>query len=307
MGLRLQREEVVWAYRILLGREPESEQVIDEHRSAWPDRAALIAGMRQSQEYRRAHNLTRNWVVTPVFGERRLMWVNLLDDYVSHGCLVDEWEPLETEVVRELLSPGDTFVDIGANIGWFTLLASTIVGESGRIHAFEPRPDSSAYLRKSIALNGLERMVDLHQAGVWSEPGHLTLWNRGEDNPGGTHLLPVGQDAPGGIDVPIMTIDSLALPACDVIKIDVEGAEPHAIRGARDTISKYRPTIVSEINPNQLRAVSGVTPAEYLELMASLGYDTFFLEEHREGRPVDVQSDRLNDPLTAVLFRPRSK
>lgn len=306
--MSVDRDEVIWAFRLFLRREPESEEVIRYHQEAFHDRNDMIDGMQRSVEYRAQNNLSRQWLVTPVFGEQRYLWVNMYDSFVSRGCLADDWEPAETSAIRALLKRGDVFLDIGANIGWFTLLASTLIGPSGRIHAFEPREDTCRYLRKSVALNDLSDMVIVHNAGVWSAPGEMTLWNRDDRNPGGTQILAeAGADLAGAVRVPIITVDSLGLTRCDLIKIDIEGAEPHALIGAKATIGRCRPNIVSEINPNQLKHVSSYSSDGYVGLLHSLGYGCYYLDGEARGREARIGDARLDGPLTAILFAPRER
>src|SRR5690348_15511421 len=109
-----------------------------------------------------ARPLVPKWVAAEIFGGKRLIWLDLMDDYVSRGCLFDAYESIETELVRKHLKPGQVFLDIGANIGWFTLLASMIVGEEGHVHAFEPRRPTVGYLRRSVSANSLDALVTVH-------------------------------------------------------------------------------------------------------------------------------------------------
>ena len=151
------KEEVVWAYRYLLGRDPENDAVIALH-SVNPDWVAIRSKFMESQEYKRSleiyireaglHAIGHKWVLAPVMGGQRRMWIDLGDRYVSRGCLADNYEPQESAFIRQHLKAGDVFLDIGANIGWYTVLASTIVGETGSIFAFEPRPETAARLQQ---------------------------------------------------------------------------------------------------------------------------------------------------------------
>ena len=188
------KEEVVWAYRYLLGRDPENDAVIALH-SVSPDWVSIRSAFMASQEYRwllenyirenGLHSIGHKWVLAPVMGGRRKMWIDLGDRYVSRGCLADDYEPQESAFIREHLEPGDVFLDIGANIGWYTVLASTIVGETGSIFAFEPRPDTAAHLRQTIDDNPLKNKIILHQCGLSDVQEVAFINNAVEvDNPG---------------------------------------------------------------------------------------------------------------------------
>ena len=95
------------------------------------------------------------WVCTELRDGLKL-WVDLADIGVSAGCLLNDWEPSTTAFILAALGPGDVFVDVGANIGWFTILAAHRVGVSGHVWAFEPRPGTCGRLADSVSANGFE-------------------------------------------------------------------------------------------------------------------------------------------------------
>ena len=190
----LTHDEVVWGYRYLLGRDPESAQAIEghSHHAGWREfRAALL----DSPEFMRVQGtrkLPPKWVAAEVFGGERLLWLDLADSYVSCGCLYNSYEPLETAFVAANLGEGDVFLDIGANIGWFTMLATTLIGEKGQVHAFEPRKPTVDYLRRSVTLNGLDAIVTVYDVGL-DETGTRPLSRLGK-----RHLKP-GAFGPFGL------------------------------------------------------------------------------------------------------------
>lgn len=155
------RDDVFNAYRFLLGREPESELAIDAHLML-DSVADLRNAIMNSQEFRAIAGgvgfTSSKWVCTDVLG-CYAMWVDLHDRYVSRGCLHDDWEPEETSYFRSKLFEGATVIDIGANVGWFSLLAAKHVGHFGEVHAFEPRPGTLSMLRRTIAQNRLQSIV----------------------------------------------------------------------------------------------------------------------------------------------------
>ncbi|MHB8285716.1 MAG: FkbM family methyltransferase, partial [Caulobacteraceae bacterium] len=160
----LSADEVIWGYRFLLGRDPESRDVIEQYFPLADVRAMRDIVMR-SEEFQKIQGLNhpalKAWVLTPVMSGKRRMWVSLADKFVSRACLIDNYEPTETSLVRSLVAAGDHFIDIGANIGWFTVLASTLVGPSGRVTAFEPRPETRLYLEQTVMENKLADSVQV--------------------------------------------------------------------------------------------------------------------------------------------------
>lgn len=306
----LSREDVVWGFRYLLGREPESEAVIEQHMQM-ESREGLRRALLASPEFLAGAEGPRfpdTWVIAPVLADRRRLWLNLADRHVSLGCLRDDYEPFETGVISRLLEPGMTFLDIGANIGWFTLLASTAVGSTGRIHAFEPRPETHTFLKKSVAINRLQSMVKVHRVGVAEAAGRATLaWTRHTDNPGGSHLAAGVGSNDEGASIRLIAVDSLELTAVDVVKIDVEGAEYRAMRGAENLLRRQRPVILSELHPAQLASVSGCSAADYLGYMASLDYDCLLAHPLRPGERLTDFPAHLGHEVTNVVFAPAER
>lgn len=146
----LTSDEAIWGYRYILGRDPEDGSVLDRHMRAYPNWHNFRQALLNSSEFTRSRierSPESKWVASSILAGERLIWLDLADNYVSRGCLFDSYEPVETDLVRRHLAAGDVFFDIGANIGWFSLLASTIVGPSGHVHAFEPRRPTVEYSR----------------------------------------------------------------------------------------------------------------------------------------------------------------
>lgn len=279
-----------YAYLLLLGREPESMAMLDDavltNRTIEQVRNDTITcDESKAKIFSTLAGSSSKWVATEVL-DQYLMWVNLFDQYVSAGCLQNNWEPDETSFFISQLNSGDTVLDIGANIGWFTLVAAKHIGPGGTIHAFEPRPDTFKMLSKTIALNNLSSVVRRWQYALSDEAGELGLaYNLNGVNPGGSFVSK--SDIPGisMVRVPAVRLDDL-LPdvAPDIIKIDVEGAEPLVFAGAINALKRGKPVILSELLPSQLMRVSGKTPAQYIEQMEEYGYVCYLLEGGRPGK-----------------------
>jgi len=300
----LTRDEVIWGYRYVLGREPESASAMTVHDDlvSWQQFRDVLLGSTEFQALFGAYKNPDRWVLADL-NDRR-MWVNLADRAVSFPCLQGDYEPAETRAVRRLLKPGQAFVDIGANIGWFSAIAATILRDEGSIVAVEPRPDIFHWLVQTLDLAEMGTRISAHQLALGDAPGSIDLtWGRNTPNPGGSRLvrdgIPEGQE---GVRVDMVTLDSLALPSCDFIKIDVEGAEMIALRGGSDTISRDRPIVMSEIHNRQLRDVSRCSAVEYARFFTDRSYDCLLLEG------TNVQQDMLErDDLLNVIFVPSEK
>ncbi len=296
------------AYRAILNREPDPEgrrHMLEALREGRLNVAELIANMLASPEYRRAHTddaltFSGSKPICTLIHDRLRLWVDLADRFVSLGCLLDDYEPSETRFILSGLAPGDIFLDIGANVGWFTILAADRVGPTGRVHAFEPRAETARLLDRSIGDNGFGDRVRLHVTALGAENGESRLLgSETSTNLGGFRLArDAGETFPRMTSeiVTLTALDSLAVEApVRLIKLDVEGAEPQVLEGARKLIARDRPLILSEIHAPALRHVSGMEPAGYAALIADLGYRIHFLADGKPGDPIE-DAGRLDGP-----------
>lgn len=178
-----------------------------------------------------------------------------------------QYEPHVTKVLRSLLKPGDAFVDVGANIGYFTLLAASLVGPSGSVIAFEPNPNNCDLLRRSLAQNNSTN-VRLHQNAVAESPQRILLTDGGADSNG--RILRADEMA--GREGYLASVDAVTLddalqhtPRIDVIKMDIEGAEPRAWLGMQQVLRAHRPVLITEYSPHLIQKTSACEPSDYLE------------------------------------------
>lgn len=251
------------------------------------------------------------WVLTES-GSGLRIWIDLGDLGVSHPVLHGNYEPDETAFLTRTLRPGMTFVDVGANIGWFSLNGARAVGPEGRVISFEPRLDLMAHLKRSAGENGLTERMSFHAVALGAEPGtsHMA-WEREGANAGGSWLMldaAIEEDArkQGRHDfqqTPIDTLDRLVGDLkVDVIKIDIEGAEPGAMRGAQRLLERNHPLVLSEVNAHILPVLSHVQPAEYIDWFRQFGYRAYLLEQGEIG-PEIAPGTAPAAAVTNVVFR----
>jgi FkbM family methyltransferase len=173
------------------------------------------------------------------------MLFNLHDMYVGRSLdLYGEFSEGEVDVFRQVVQPGQTVLDIGANIGCHSLFLARQVGPGGSVLAFEPQRLVFQMLCANLALNSIPN-VFCYQAAAGTQPGQLLVPLADfyhENNLGGMGLGGHGFGEP----VPVLTIDGLNLPACHLIKIDVEGMEEQVLRGAVQTLSRFKPILYVE-------------------------------------------------------------
>ena len=189
------------------------------------------------------------------------------------------YEPIETYIVRALLHPGMVVVDAGANIGQYTLLAAMEVGIHGQVHAFEPVPKNFKQLAAHVLKNNLTNIVHMSMIPLWYKPETLSLCLRADmaDNAG---AYSVGMPSEGGdvlswVNCLATTLDDYvaekSLKKVDFIKMDIEGSEWFALRGAVSLFSYCQPTILLEINRETCRMV-GYEPEKLWEFLKPYGY-----------------------------------
>jgi FkbM family methyltransferase len=169
------------------------------------------------------------------------------------------WEPEVSRVIQELLSPGDVFVDIGANVGYDTLLGSWRVGPTGAVVAIEAMPTTFALLQRNLALNVGARNVRAVQLAASDKPGTLDLYHVEDNNIGaastlahrGTRLVGTATAAPF---ISILRDDELS--RVRLVKIDIEGSEPAVLRNMLDNIERFPETtdILVEVSPQDVDA-----------------------------------------------------
>ena len=178
------------------------------------------------------------------------------------------FEPDETSLVTQLLGPGDTFLDVGAHIGWFTTIASA-QSAAGQVIACEPFPANADLLKKNLALNAAQN-VKVVESALGSRPGVVSL--AGGDSGSVTALQWIPE---GRVEVPMTTLDNVAagVPVITLLKVDVEGWEAHVLGGAAQALQRTRNVLI-EINRPALRK-AGSSPEELFDLLRRSGFTTF--------------------------------
>jgi FkbM family methyltransferase len=199
------------------------------------------------------------------------------------------WEPFETEVFLSLLEEGMRVADIGANIGYYALLAARAVGHTGRVHAFEPAPKTYQLLCQNVKENGFRNVVTVRKA-VANRSGTAKLYL---DRNSGDSRLSSTLDREGSVEVEVATLDEYfahSPPPIDVLKMDIEGSEPLALEGMADLLKRTPEiAILTELNPLRITEL-GRTPEGYVAALWAQGFSLFLLdEEGHAALPLDRQ------------------
>jgi len=190
----------------------------------------------------------------------------------------EHYEP-ELGYLERVLSPGKTFIDVGACYGIYTLAASKIVGKEGRVIAFEPATRAFRVLRENIELNSLTNVLS-YPLALTEKKGKAWLYlhpNIGCDSLGKDHSFTESAE-----EIATESLDNvlreISVDHVDVIKMDVQGVEEWVVRGATKVLNSSHPVVIFEVYP-ECTAPLGLSPYGAWELLDSLGYKFFVVDQ----------------------------
>lgn len=212
------------------------------------------------------------------------------------------YEPTQTEVVKEYVKEGDVVLDIGAHVGYYTLLFAQLVGSSGRVYSFEPDPDNFELLKKSVEINGYQNII-LNQKAVSNKNGKIKLY-LGDENRAINRIYNANiGDANKSVEVDTVRIDDYFKNydgKIDFIKIDVEGSESSVIEGMTLLLNKMKNLkIMTEFYPFLIKKF-GMEPEQYIKLLLDAGFRLYDI--------LDDKSDKIKQTdLSGLLIKANSK
>jgi FkbM family methyltransferase len=294
---RATHEDIFYCFRLLLGRNPNPEE--------WPGHSSRVG--------EDLENVVSSYVTSREFANRGLLkktyqdHVELahfpgfslfasIDDLAvgNHVLIGRSYDPSIAAVLSRCVKPGMAVVDIGANIGYLTMLLASLVASSGLVVAVEPNPENVKLLEASRRVNGFDQVLVI-QAAAGRQTALLAL-NVSYSN-GMTGELPDDVDAIfASRPVPCFALDAV-LPKdrpFNLIKIDTEGAELNALIGLSQTIDRDHPVIVSEFSPGMLPGISHCSGPEYLRFLIAKGYRIGVIEK-------DGSESRFGDDVDGVM------
>jgi FkbM family methyltransferase len=205
------------------------------------------------------------------------------------GYALGTSEPLVQDALLRHVRLGDVVLDVGANVGFHTVIAARIVGPAGHVYAIEPFPQNVAALAHNLALNAFTQ-VTIIAAAAWREEGRADLVVSGEPTWARLNAVRAREGTERSVPVRLVAVDDLVRhgvvrpPA--VVKVDVEGAEIEALQGMAHTLAAWRPTVICEMHGRN---------AEYVALMRAHGYVLTVLQE-----PAPLERARWDVHLVAV-------
>ena len=222
-----------------------------------------------------------------------------IDDWVQQNVFfLGEYEPAELKAIGPYLKDDAVFIDVGANFGWYTLFASSIIGNEGQVVAFEPFPENFKRLSQNIGLNP-NRKIIAENLAVGEQKGVLDLYyNKEEQN-----LGMVSKNATLNSKkktVPMIAFDDYVrehnIKKIDFIKIDIEGAELQALQGMKEVLRKLKPVLLVEILKEQNDRNS------ILSFLLDLGYQQFYITDDGAISSIETTVNRDNYLFTCPFL-----
>lgn len=187
----------------------------------------------------------------------------------------EEYEAENFEFLEDSCKTGSVVIDIGAHIGLFSVIASQVTGDKGKVYAFEPAPNTFVLLKKTLSINQ-SQVIEPFQKAVGKESGKITFFVSDGEADNSNSLVNYKEDRPlHGIDVEVTSVDAFVkeknISKLDFIKIDVEGAEYDTLRGAIETLKNLKPVCIVAVHPEPIQA-KGDRLEDIYDLIAGCGY-----------------------------------
>ena len=277
-------KEITKMYKKYLLRDPDRDglfhwitQINEKHITL--DNLEKI--IKDSPEFNLAHQFKQGFTST---SEGFDLWIHPNDEILSRSIVYDKiWEPETTKLIKKIIHEGDIGIDLGANIGYFTILMANLVGTSGKVFSFEPAPQNFEILQKNIKQNHLKNVV-ANQSAIGDINGKIKLY-LSNTNAGWHKVFPKQfidyEVSDKNIDVEICSLDKEFIDKkIDFIKMDVEGYEWNAIQGGKKILEEnYNIKLIFEFFPMALRA-NNVKPDAVLTYLLDIGFHIYVIDEN---------------------------
>ena len=276
--------DLYYCYRLLLGRKPDRngwQAYMADIRQGAMTRDRLVRTFLQSVEFRLGR-FAGERSANPICVDLPEFHIQIhdIESAIGRAIGVDRsYEPEVSVFFRKYLKPGMVFVDVGCNVGWFSLLAATCVGPQGKVYAYDASSRNCELLRQSASMNGFAN-IEVRTCPLADRVADFAYFER--DGNGVLHAIGSGDITEiAGCDlVASSTLDlELAGRHVDVVKIDVEGAEYMVLQGGKRLLAESMPLILAEFGADALRQVSNIEPEQMVNDMLGLGYRIYALAQ----------------------------
>lgn len=260
-------EDIFFCFRLLLGRNLNPEEIQGHMSLAGRPVAEIVASFLNSAEFAHRNLMQAKSEGTTLFRrDGYSIYADPNDFGVGRHVAEGDYEPHVAAIFRRFVKEGDVVVDIGANIGFFSLLAAKLVGQPGRVVAIEPNPSNCRLIEASRIENGFTQL-QLHALAAGLNNGILALHSSYSNGSVARVSNNIGTLMRSEIVQAMRLDDLLQLERLDFVKIDVEGFEFDALAGFKKHLARFKPKIVSEFAPGM-----SPDPAGYISFLKDLGY-----------------------------------
>jgi FkbM family methyltransferase len=270
--------DIYYCYRLFLDREPDADgwTTYTTNIKTGMSVQSLVASFLNSVEFRNRQSAQSSAESTPLLlaAEDFRIYVSPTGSPVASPIIEGRpYEPHVAAAMRRLLKPGMVFVDVGASIGYLSMVAARAVGSEGKVICFEPDPYNCKLLYLSAKINGFEN-VEIYPFALADRSRNVifdSMQGNGVISDFDVNLA----STPLRFVVRALPLDQILRDEASIhaLKMDVEGAEYMVLRGGARTLKEHRPIIFSEFSPAGLRNVSGVSGQDFLRLLVDAGYD----------------------------------
>lgn len=230
------------------------------------------------------------------------LYLDLRQYHISFGIMNGEYEKFDIDLVKAILPDKGQLIDVGGNVGYYSLSAAAHPSFRGAVLAFEPLPKLWDLFNRSIMENGFEDRVSVRQLALADVPGELQL-NDAENtvNAGATRLVTNAADSRVGRMTKVETLDHvIGNLRPDVMKVDIEGAEGLFLKGAQRTITAHKPSLLMEINRDMLGVLSKTSPGGIYRHLSERGYHIWTSEQKQLTQIATADELDQNFPVGAV-------
>ncbi|MDP3941909.1 MAG: FkbM family methyltransferase [bacterium] len=228
--------------------------------------------------------------------EGNKFYIDKWDDVISQELILShKWEEYETELFKKNIKKGDIILDIGAHIGYYTLIAARIVGSNGRVYAFEPDPKNFSLLKKNVEENRYKNVVLINKA-VSDTDGDLKLFLASKNT--GDHRIYKPKERRKSVKIQSITLDNFFKNnyRVDLIKLDIQGSEVRAIKGGQKIIKLNKNIkILTEFWPRGLK-LSGSSANEYIGLLTENKFQIYDVNKDKKATKL-ISAKKLLTPI----------
>ncbi|MFH0936553.1 MAG: FkbM family methyltransferase [Candidatus Woesearchaeota archaeon] len=231
------------------------------------------------------------------------MHLDLNDKIVSTKLFMNNiWEETETKLFKDMIQENMTVIDIGAHIGYYTLIAAKLIGKKGKVYSFEPNPDNFALLKKNIEENGYKNVTLINKA-ISNKKGFLKLFINPESS-GGASIYEK-ENAKYYTNIIATTLDESLknIKKIDIIKMDIEGAEILALEGMSNIIKRNKNIkLIIEFNPEGIKKL-GYEPINLINKLKNFGFTIKVIDEKNKSIiPVEYNNIIFNNKESINLL-----